>query len=155
MTTRLIVLALGSFASIALAKAGDAAASQAGATGKAVETVARFHQSLARGDSAGAVQLLAPDAVILESGDRETRARYVAQHLGEDMKFAIAVPGTRAVVDSRRQGDVVWVISTSSAKGQFGDRQINSQGAELMVLSRFGTRWLIRAIHWSSHRVAE
>lgn len=123
-------------------------------TAPALATVAQFHEFLARGDSAKAARLLAPDAVILENGDRETRAEYIAHHLSEDMKFARAVPGTRTIVDARREGEVVWVVSTSVAKGRFGDRQINSQGAELMVLSRSGERWLIRAIHWSSHRVA-
>jgi hypothetical protein len=31
-----------------------------------------------------------------------------------------------------------------------GDRDIDSQGAELMVLTRRGGRWMIAAIHWSS-----
>ena len=129
-------------------------AAQPSRTTAAVATIARFHEFLVRGDSANAARLLAPDAVILESGDRETRAEYIAHHLGEDIKFARAVPGTRTVVDARREGEVVWVVSTSVAKGRFGDRLVNSQGAELMVLSRFGERWMIRAIHWSSHRVA-
>jgi len=31
-----------------------------------------------------------------------------------------------------------------------GDREMNSLGAELMILTRDDDRWMIRAIHWSS-----
>ena len=120
----------------------------------ALKTAASFHQFLGRGDSANAVRLLACGATILESGELETRSEYVAHHLGEDIGFAKAVTATRSVVDAQRQGDVVWVVATSIAKGRFHDRQIDSRGAELMVLTRSGQRWLIRAIHWSSRRSA-
>ena len=35
-------------------------------------------------------------------------------------------------------------------QGQFNGRAVNSTGAELMVLTKSGAGWLIRAIHWSS-----
>ena len=128
-------------------------ASDAAETSTAVATSARFHSLLARGDSAGAERLLAADAVVLESGDLETRAQYVAHHLGEDIEFAKVVPTTRTIVGSRRDGNVVWITATSASKGRFGERQIDSRGGELMILTRSGSRWLIRAIHWSSRRV--
>ena len=59
-------------------------------------TVRAFHQALAAGDSDGAVRLLAADAVILESGGRETRDEYAAHHLAEDIEFARAVPVERS-----------------------------------------------------------
>lgn len=118
----------------------------------AAATTARFHQLLARGDSAGAARLLAPDAVIQESGDLETRAEYIAHHLGADIQFAKAVPSKRTVVQTRRESDVVWVVATSVAKGSFEGRPVDSRGAELMILTRSGRGWHIRAIHWSSHR---
>jgi hypothetical protein len=120
-------------------------------TASALKTAASFHQFLRRGDSANAVRLLASGATILESGELETRSEYVAHHLGEDIEFAQAVTTTRGVVDGQRQGDVVWVVATSVSKGRFHDRQIDSRGGELMVLTRSGQRWLVRAIHWSSH----
>lgn len=118
----------------------------------AAATTARFHQLLARGDSAGAARLLAPDAVIQESGDLETRAEYIAHHLGADIQFAKAVPSKRTVVQTRRESDVVWVVAKSASKGTFEGRPVDSQGAELMILTRSGRGWHIRAIHWSSHR---
>ena len=118
----------------------------------AVAVATRFNDALSRGDSTTAARLLSSDAIVLESGERETRKQYLAGHLGEDIEFARSVVVTRTLADVHRQGDVVWVTTTSVAKGRFRDRDINSRGAELMVLSRAGPRWMIRAIHWSSRR---
>lgn len=125
---------------------------QPSSTSAALAVAAQFHDLLGRGDSAAVARSLAPDAIVLESGDVETRAEYVAHHLGEDITFARAVPSTRTIVQSRREGNVVWITTTSVSKGRFGDRQIDSRGAELMIVSRSGSKWLIRAIHWSSRR---
>ena len=110
----------------------------------------RYHRALAEGDSAGALELLAPDATILESGGVETREEYRANHLSSDIQFARAVPGTRSPVHVTVHGNVAWASSTSITQGTFRDRAINSAGAELMVLSRATEGWKIRAIHWSS-----
>lgn len=118
----------------------------------AVATVERFHTLLASGDSAAAVQLLAPDLVVLESGGVETRAEFLAHHLGIDMQFAKAVASDRRVVAFHQEGDVAWTTATSTSRGEFHGRKIDSRGAELMVLTRSGRGWLIRAIHWSSRR---
>lgn len=110
----------------------------------------RYHRALAEGDSAGALELLTPDATILESGGVETREEYRAHHLSSDIQFARAVPSTRSPVQVTVYGNVAWAASTSVTQGTFGDRAINSSGAELMVLSRDTEGWKIRAIHWSS-----
>ena len=112
--------------------------------------VARYHQALATADSTGALLLLAPDAVILESGGAETVAEYRAHHLPADIAFAAAVPATRTVTRVTVRGDAAWVASTSVTKGEFRGRAINSAGAELMVLTRTSEGWKISAIHWSS-----
>lgn len=64
-----------------------------------------------------------------------------AQHQGHDTtaRFRVAV-----------RGDVGWVSSQSTSRGEIRGRQISSTGAELMVRSREANGWLIRAIHWSS-----
>ena len=156
MTTRFrlaLLLVLASIpASIGAASLIEGGGAQSSSTAAALKTAASFHESLGGGDSTNAVRLLAPDAIILESGVRETRAEYVAHHLGEDIEFARAVSTTRKVLDTRRQDDVVWVIASSESKGRFHERQIDSRGVELMVLTRSRQRWLINAIHWSSRR---
>jgi hypothetical protein len=54
-------------------------------------TVEQYHRALAAGDSTAALTLLAPDAVILESGGVETRDEYRGHHLPGDVAFARAV----------------------------------------------------------------
>lgn len=119
-----------------------------------VSVVERFHAALARGDSAAALALLAPDVVILESGEVQTRAEYRAHHLGADIAFARALPARRAGQGVRVEGNAAWVSTTTVTEGTYAGRAINSAGAELMVLSREapGGDWRIRAIHWSSRR---
>ena len=118
-----------------------------------VAVVERYHEALARGDSATALSLLAPDAVILESGGVETRAEYRSHHLPGDIAFARAVRRERGPVRVVIQGDVAWVSSTSTSQGEYGGRAINSAGAELVVLTREAGDWRIRAIHWSSRAI--
>lgn len=120
----------------------------------AVATLERFHRALAAGDRAGALALLAPDALIVESGEVQTRDEYAAHHLPADIAFARAIPGERQVVRAEQRGDAVWVTATSSTRGTFNGRAVDSAGAELAVLVRTPTGWQIGAIHWSSHRRA-
>ncbi|MGI9077436.1 MAG: DUF4198 domain-containing protein [Gemmatimonadaceae bacterium] len=129
-----------------------AAGATPGATDSAdvVVVIERYHKALVAGDSAAALALLAPDAVILESGGVESREEYRGHHLPADISFARAVPSSRGKVSVVVRGDVAWASSTSTTQGKYRDRQINAAGAELMVLSREADGWKIRAIHWSS-----
>lgn len=113
-------------------------------------TVHAFHAALQAGDSAAAMNLLAPDVVIQESGAVESRSVYAGHHLPGDMRFAQALPGVRSAQRVVVAGDVAWSTSASTTKGTYRDRQVNSAGAELMILSRSNGVWRIRAIHWSS-----
>ena len=99
-------------------------------------TVARFHAALAAGDSAGAMALLAPDVLVLESGGMETREEFRAHYLPADIAYAMAVKIERGPMRVVIRGDVAWVTSTSSATGEMRGRAINSTSAELAVLSR-------------------
>ena len=115
-----------------------------------VAAVAKFHASLAAGDSSAALALLADDVTILESGGVETKTQYRTGHINGDMSFAKAVPSVRTVTGVRVRGDAAWVTSSSVTQGESNGRQINSTGAELVVLTRDGGAWKIRAVHWSS-----
>lgn len=130
----------------------EAPAADAGAASGGPEAaVHAFHAALASGDAAGAMRLLAPDAVILEEGDRESRAHYEAHHLPADVAFAKAVPSVRRDEQVTASGDVAWVSATSESRGRFRDRAVHLVGAELIVLTRSDGAWTIRAIHWSAH----
>ena len=119
-------------------------------SGNVAQTVQRFHEALRQGDSTGALALLAPDAVVLESGDTESLAEYRAHHLPADIAFAQAVRETRSPIRVTVRGDAAWAVSTTSVLGTYRSRPIDSAGAELMVLSRTPKGWVISAIHWSS-----
>lgn len=129
-----------------------AAATAQSPADSAARTVEAFHAALSAGDSAAALRLLADDVVILESGSRESLAEYRAHHLPGDLRFARAVPSKRAPVQVTVVGDVAWAVGTSETSGTLEGRAINSLGVELMVLTRTGAGWKIRAIHWSSRR---
>lgn len=113
--------------------------------------VHQFHQALAKGDRVAALALLAPDAQILESGHHETREEYANGHLAADIEFSKAVPTTQGAMIVRQAGAVAWTSSTSRNTGRFQGRDVDSENAELMVLSKTSDSWRIRAIHWSSH----
>jgi ketosteroid isomerase-like protein len=116
----------------------------------ATRTVQSFHDALAAGDSKTVVQLLAPDAVVLESGGLETREEYLSHHLATDIEFAQAVSTRRSPIQVTVSGDVAWASSTSETEGQYRKRAVNVKSAELIVLSKTAKGWVIRAIHWSS-----
>ena len=121
-----------------------------GDSASVVSVIERFHAALAAGDSTAALQLLAPDAMILESGGVETRAEYQSHHLAGDIAYAKSMRSTRGPIRVSVRGDVAWAASTSTTTGESRGRQVNSAGAELMVLTRTAAGWRISAIHWSS-----
>jgi hypothetical protein len=128
---------------------------EAAADSAAIVTVAeRFHSALAEGDSAGVDALLSPSATVIESGEFETRTDYLRHHLSADIAFTRAVRGTRLVRRVTQDGSAAWIVSTSRSTGTFNGRPVDSEGAELMVLTRGAAGWHIAAIHWSSHRKA-
>lgn len=145
------------WSTIVFAVKGDAAGTSRSAvpaqgsdSAAVVAVIDSYHRALATGDSVAALALLAADAVILESGGVETREEYRGHHLPGDIGFARAVPSKRGAVLVVVRGDAAWASSTSTTQGEYRGRQINSSGAELVVLSRETDGWKIRAIHWSS-----
>lgn len=115
-------------------------------------TMKRFHDAVKRGDSSTVLSLLAPDATILEAGGVESRSEYREGHLPADIRFAKAVTSVHRPIQVTVSGNVAWVVMSSQTTGSYNDQPVNSGGAELTVLTRAGTGWQIRAIHWSSRR---
>jgi len=144
---RSAVLTVGALAALA----GPVSATAQTTEGSAVIAVVdAFHTALASGDSTTALAQLTSDVTILESGNVETLEQYRSGHLRGDMRFAQAVRRERGELSVTVHGDVAWAHGTSVTTGRMGDRDIDSQGAELMVLTRRDGRWMIAAIHWSS-----
>jgi ketosteroid isomerase-like protein len=113
--------------------------------------VERYHRALTEGDSTAALAQLAADAVIVESGTIESREEYRAHHLPADIAYARLVKGRRSPSRVSIRGDVAWTTATSTMVGRYRGKPVNSEGAELMVLTRTRDGWKISAIHWSSH----
>ena len=122
-------------------------------TAEIKSVVEAYHNALAGGDADAAVNLLSEDVIIRESGHMENAEEYKSHHLETDMEFSAAVKSIREVIQAVVEGDAGWVISSSTVKGEFRGREINSAGVELMVLSKESGSWKIRAIHWSSRRL--
>jgi len=139
-----------SFLASAVVRAQGESAADSAAITAAVEG---FANALQKGDAAAAMEWLAPDALILESGSKQTRAEYEQKHLHEDMAMLKAVPMTRSELVVRQEGSAGWATSLYRINGTFEGKEINSQGAELMVLTKTAAGWKIRAIHWSNHAV--
>jgi ketosteroid isomerase-like protein len=122
-------------------------------TGEPVATVRSFHEALAAGDPARALELLDPAVVIFEQGGAEaSRDEYASQHLADDIEFSRAT--SSKVLDQRThvKGKTAWVLTTSETNGSFRDKDVASRGVETMVLEKSGGNWRIVHIHWSSHR---
>lgn len=135
------ILCLFLAAPVAAQTAPDEAAVRTAVTG--------FHSALTSGDPKKAMSLIADDAVFLEAGGVETRAQYEKDHLPADIEFEKGVKVKRSPIRIVVAGDAAWASSTSEFQGTFQGRTIDSLGAELMVLSKVGGAWKIRAVNWS------
>jgi ketosteroid isomerase-like protein len=111
-----------------------------------------FYGAMKTGDTAAAMRTIAPDAVFVESGRLETRARYEMNHLPADIEFERVVTGKRSPLDIEFNGNTAWVIATTEYEGTLENAPANFVSAQLMVLSRTDGPWLIRSVHWSSRR---
>ncbi|HYL90844.1 MAG TPA: nuclear transport factor 2 family protein [Burkholderiales bacterium] len=139
------------FLGFALLCLSSAQAQSADTDAREVEaTVRSFHEALRSGNVGAIRQLLAPDAVVLEGGQLESRDEYLSHHLAADLEFAKTAPSQIQRMETSISGATAWVRSTSVSSGTFRDKPIRLAGAELMVLTRKGAGWEIRAIHWSS-----
>lgn len=139
------------FAVLAAAPAIAAAQGKPDSAG-AVAAVEQFHAALAAGDSASAAGLLADDVVVMEAGVFETRIAYLGGHLNADMQASRSSKGDRTVIQVRVVGDMAYVVSRTVTLPAGTAGTTGSELAELVVLSRAGPRWMIRAVHWSSRR---
>ena len=112
--------------------------------------VEAFYGGVTAGDSAAVMQLIAPDAVFVESGKIETRAEYEANHLPADIDFERQVKAQRGPLRVTFDGrDTAWVISRAEYDEGNPEKYINTQ---LMVLTRDTGEWRIRTISWSTNQ---
>ena len=117
----------------------------------AAAVVDRFHAALGRGDGKGALQLMAQDALVYESGHVEKdKAEYEAAHLGADMEFSQAVKSLVTRRSGRASGNLAWIASEGQTSGSFKGKPVARATTETIVLRRSSGQWRIVHIHWSS-----
>jgi ketosteroid isomerase-like protein len=110
-----------------------------------------FHAALARGDTAGALSLLADDAIIYETGGVERgKAEYASHHLAADAAFARAVPSKVTSRSGAAGAEVAWILSEGRVNGTYGDRPVDRVTTETALLRRVAGVWRIAHFHWSS-----
>ncbi len=127
---------------------------QSDAADTATDFVNAFHAALKRGDTKTALNLMADDVVIFESGGVErNRAEYEAHHLKSDAAFSAATTRTPISQTIASDGDFSSVMSVEFVKGTFRDRPVNTRSVETMVLRKTEGRWRIIHIHWSSANI--
>lgn len=118
----------------------------------AVAAVEQFHAALDAADSARAVSLLASDVLIVESGSIQTRAEYLGGHLGSDMKASQGAKGERTILKVTVIGDMAYVVAKTVNPPSGAPGNTGSEMAELMVVAKTATGWVIKTVHWSSRR---
>lgn len=117
----------------------------------AATAVDAFHAALKAGDTAAALNFLAPEVMIFEEGVAErSREEYASHHLGADSAFAAATASAISHRSGWAAGDVAWIATEGRTTGQFNGRAVDRLSAETMVLKRHADGWRIHHIHWSS-----
>ena len=112
------------------------------------ETARGFGAALARGDSTGALAMLAEDVLIREGGRAETKAQYRSGHLRADIAYASAVTSELLADAVTISGDVALYTRRYRTTGRYRDRDIDRTSNESMVLVRTADGWRIRLVHW-------
>jgi ketosteroid isomerase-like protein len=121
-----------------------------------VGTVQAFHEALIAGNSAAVERILAPDVVVMESGNVErSLEEYAAHHLPADLEFMRTIKYTLQHQSGDAVGDLAWVASEATLAGQYQGKPVNLVSMESLVLRKEQTAWRIVHIHWSSREQSE
>ena len=135
-----------------LALPGVGRANDAAMKGPAA-VVNAFHAALGKGDKDAALALLASNVQIYEQGYVErSKAEYASHHLASDMEFSQAVKSETNDVAVVEEGNLAYVISQGTTKGEFKGKPVDTINLETMVLSQVDGSWKIVHIHWSSRK---
>lgn len=117
------------------------------------EALTAFHAALAAGERTKAIELMAQDVAIYESGYVEaSRSAYASHHLGEDIDFAKTT--TRKVLkhSERIEGNMAFIWEEIETTGMAHGKAIHAFGTETSILEKKADRWSIIHIHWSSRK---
>lgn len=128
-----------------------AAASVDEAAQPAVAVVEQFSAALKAVDLTRVSQLLAEDALILESGGAErSREEYLGHHAKADAAFLKDAHVQVARRTARSDGGLAWVGTESELHSSQDGKPLTLLSTETMVLKKTDAGWRIVHIHWSS-----
>lgn len=109
-----------------------------------------FHQALQNGKRDAAMEMLAEDALIYESGHAETKREYGAHHLDADMAFAKQVPTKTVKRTGGVAGQIAWITTEGRTTGTFKGKAVDRRTVETALIGKKGSAWKILHLHWSS-----
>jgi ketosteroid isomerase-like protein len=116
-----------------------------------VAVVDGFHAALAAGDIPAALDKLADNVIVFESGNIERgKAEYAALHAPADGAFTAAVPSKIVHRAGQTFGDTAWVLTEGRSTGTYKNNPVDRRTTETMQLRREDGIWRIVHIHWSS-----
>lgn len=116
-----------------------------------VAVVEAFHAALSAGSASRVEALLDPNVLIMEGGNVErSRQEYASHHLPSDLKFMSAMRYRLERQTGNAIGDLAWVASEATLKGESGGKAADLVSTESLVLKKTGGGWRIVHIHWSS-----
>lgn len=109
-----------------------------------------FETAIVNNDSEKAGKILHDEVTILEGGGMETKSQYLSHHFHSDGKFLAAINREEVSQDIKIEGNVAWVSTNTTMKGNYSGRDIDLTSLELAVLKKENGQWKIVALHWSS-----
>jgi uncharacterized membrane protein/ketosteroid isomerase-like protein len=95
--------------------------------------------------------LLHENVMVLESGHaQKSRQEYEDSHMLSDMAYLKAMDLETTNRSVSIDGDLAWVTSTTRMKGEFKDRQIDTETKELLIMRNQEGVWRITHIYWEN-----
>lgn len=117
----------------------------------ALAVVERFERALADGDRNAALEVLATDLVVYESGHAErSREEYAASHLDADIAFLNTAKTQLLSRSVNAVGDSAVVLSETRIRSERQGKATARASLETLLLRRTAHGWRITHIHWSS-----
>ncbi|MEW5915774.1 MAG: nuclear transport factor 2 family protein [Gemmatimonadota bacterium] len=113
------------------------------------QVVVRYHEALARDDTATVLRLLAPTAVHVSDREILTMADLRATGIAAHGRWERAIQRDNGTIHVRVSGNTAWAYWLWPMRARANPDLLKGREAELLVLLRNGDTWQIAAIHAS------
>ena len=118
-------------------------------------TAKAFHAALQKGDRAAVLALLAPEVVVSEEGESQSREQYAAGHLGADIEFLKSASIKPVSVGSMPMGNTAMVGSRSEIRTNTNGKAMAMLSSEMLTMKKTPNGWRITRIEWASEKLPE